>query len=125
MSSLERTLDGEVLVHHLKDDARMIDQTLLARHGRSSRTLVKQGVLRLTIIAIAPGGAMETHSTPGPVSMHVVEGEIVFVALSREYVAKAGDILVMAPDVEHSVRSATGGVFLLTVVRSEADNEDG
>jgi len=84
MSSMQRTLEGDVLVHHLKEDERMIDRTLLARHGRSARTLVKQGVLRITIIAIAPGGDMETHSTTGPVSMHVVEGEIVFTALGRE-----------------------------------------
>jgi hypothetical protein len=29
----------------------------------------------------------------------------------------------MASDVEHSVRSETGGVFLLTVVHSDADTE--
>jgi quercetin dioxygenase-like cupin family protein len=120
---MQRTLEGDVLVHHLKEDERMIDRTLLARHGRSARTLVKQGLLRITIIAIAPGGEMEPHSTTGPVSMHVVEGEIVFAALEREYVARTGDILVMAPDVEHSVRSETGGVFLLTVVHSDADTE--
>jgi len=123
MSSIQRTLDGDVLVHHLKEDERMIDRTLLARHGRSARTLVKQGLLRITIIAIAPGGEIEPHSTTGPVSMHVVEGEIVFAALEREYVARTGDILVMAPDVEHSVRSETGGVFLLTVVHSDAGTE--
>lgn len=123
MSSMQRTLEGDVLVHHLKEDERMIDRTLLARHGRSARTLVKQGLLRITIIAIAPGGAMEAHRATGPVSMHVVEGEIVFAALGREYVAKSGDILVMAPDVEHSVRSATGGVFLLTIVQPDANAE--
>ncbi len=121
MSSLQRTLEGDVLVHHLKEDERMIDQTLLARHGRSARTLVKQGLLRITIIAIAPGGDMEARSTIGPVSMHVVEGEIVFAALGREYAARTGDILVMAPGVEHSVRSITGGVFLLTVVHPDSD----
>jgi quercetin dioxygenase-like cupin family protein len=122
MSPMHRTLSGEVLVHHLTEDERMIDQTLLAQHGRSARTLVKQGPLRLTLIAIAPGGDMEAHSTSGPVSMHIVQGEIVFAALGQEYVAKPGDILVMAAGVEHAVRSVTGGVFLLTVVHSESSS---
>jgi quercetin dioxygenase-like cupin family protein len=121
--SPRQPLEGDVLVRHLKEDERTIDQALLARHGRSARTLVKQGVLRITIIALAPGGDMETHSTSGPVSMHVVEGEIIFSALGREYVAQAGDVLVMAPGVEHSLRSAVGGVFLLTVVHPDADPE--
>lgn len=120
MSPLHRALSGEVLVHHLTEDERMIDQTLLAQHGRSARTLVKQGQLRLTLIAIASGGYIAAHSTSGPVSMHIVEGEIVFVALGQEYVAKPGDILVMAAGVEHAVRSVTGGVFLLTVVHSDS-----
>ena len=120
MSSMHRTLDGDVLVHHLSEDERMIDQTLLARHGRSARTLVKQGLLRLTIIAVAAGGTLPAHSTTGPVTMYGVEGEIVFSALNREYVVRAGDILVMAPGIEHSARSATGGVFLLTVVHADS-----
>ena len=120
MSSMHRSSSGEVLVHHLTEDERLVDQTLLAQHGRSARTLVKQGPLRLTLIALAPGGDIAAHRASGPVSMHIVEGEIVFAALGHEYVAKPGDILVMAAGVEHAVRSETGGVFLLTVVHSES-----
>jgi len=53
MSSMHRTIEGKVLVQHLAQDEQMIDQALLARHGRTARTLVKEGPLRLTIIAIA------------------------------------------------------------------------
>src|SRR6185503_19527286 len=45
LSSMHRTLDGDVLVHHLTQDERLIDPSLLARHGRSARTLVKEGPL--------------------------------------------------------------------------------
>ena len=120
MSSMHRILEGDVLVHYLTQNERMIDQTLLARHGRTARTLVKNGVLRLTIIAIAAGGNMPAHRTGGPVSIHVLEGEIIFAALGREYALSTGDILVLAPDVEHSARSATGGQFLLTVVHTDS-----
>lgn len=123
MSSMKRDLDADVLVYHLKEGERMIDQTLVAQHGRSARTLVKQGPMRITIIELAPGGEMETHSTPGPVSLQVVQGEVIFSALGREYLAKAGEIIVTAPDVEHSVRTGSGGVFLLTVVHPDADGE--
>jgi quercetin dioxygenase-like cupin family protein len=96
----------------------MIDQVLLARHGRSARTLVKEGPLRLTIIGIAPGGDLPTHSTEGPVTVHILEGEVLFEALGRAYPLSIGDLLVLAPGVEHSARSATGGLFLLTVVHA-------
>jgi quercetin dioxygenase-like cupin family protein len=38
--------------------------------------------------------------------------------LGRAYPLRAGDLLVLAPGVEHSARSATGGLFLLTVVHA-------
>lgn len=120
MSSLRRTLKGDVLVHHLTEDMRTIDQSLLASQGRSSRTLVKEGLLRLTLIALAPGGDMERHRANGPVTMHVIEGEIVFSVPSREYTVTVGDILALAPGVEHAARSVKGGVFLLTVVHPES-----
>lgn len=34
MSSLRRTLDGDVRIHHLTPDQRLIDPSLLAGHGR-------------------------------------------------------------------------------------------
>jgi quercetin dioxygenase-like cupin family protein len=120
VSSIHRTLAGDVLIHHLTEDERIIDQALLAQHGRSARTLVKEGLLRLTLIAIAAGGDLPAHSTTGPITMQVLEGEIVFGALGREYVLRTGDILVLAPGIEHSASSATGGVFLLTVVHANS-----
>jgi quercetin dioxygenase-like cupin family protein len=121
MSSMHRTIKGEVLVRHLTQDERMIDPVLLAEHGRSARTLVKEGPLRLTMIGIAPGGDLPTHSTDGPVTVHMLEGEVVFQALGREYALRTGDLLVFAPGVEHSARSAAGGFFLLTVVHAPSE----
>jgi quercetin dioxygenase-like cupin family protein len=122
MSSLQRTLDGDVRVHHLTQDQRLIDPTLLARHGRSARTLVKEGPLRLTIVGIAPGGTLPAHSTCGPVTIHVLEGEMTVRAGDHEYLLAPGDLLVLAPGLEHSARSAAGGVFLLTVVHPDDPN---
>ena len=116
MSSMDRTIEGEVLVRHLTRDELMIDPLLLARSGRTGRTLVKEGSLRLTIMAIAADGEMPMHSTDGPVTIHVLDGNIVVEALDAEYPLGIGELVALAPGVEHSVRSINGGVFLLTVV---------
>jgi len=122
MSPLDRTISGEVLVRHLPRDEQTIDQTLVARHGRSARTLVKEGPLRLTVMALAPGGGLLAHNTDGPVSIHVLEGEIVFEALAQKYPLSVGDLLVLAAGVEHSASSASGCVFLLTVVHTPSSS---
>jgi len=116
MSSMDRTIEGDVLVRHLTRDELMIDPLLLARSGRSGRTLVKEGSLRLTIMALTAGGDMPAHRTDGPVTIHVLDGGIVVEALGREYPLGIGELVALAPGVQHSVRSAGGGVFLLTVV---------
>ena len=116
MSSMHRTIEGEVLIRHLTRDELLIDRDLVARHGRSGRTLVKEGPLRLTIMAIAAGGDLPSHSTDGPVTIHMLEGAVEFEALGEKYPMAAGDVLVLARGVEHGAQSVTGGVFLLTVV---------
>jgi quercetin dioxygenase-like cupin family protein len=118
MSSLDRIISGEALVRHLPRDEQTIDQSIVARHGRSARTLVKEGLLRLTIMALAPDGDLPAHKTDGPVSIHVLEGEVLFEALGQKYPLSVGDLLVLAAGVEHSASSVPGCVFLLTVVHT-------
>ncbi|MEP6835618.1 MAG: cupin domain-containing protein [Gemmatimonas sp.] len=118
MSSMHRTVEGDVLLHHLTQDDWMIDAELLARSGRTARTLVKEGPLRLTLMALAPGGDLPEHSTNGPVSIHLLQGDAVFQALGKEYALRPGDVLALAPGVKHSARSEQGCSFLLTVVHN-------
>jgi quercetin dioxygenase-like cupin family protein len=97
-----------------------IDSALLAKHGRSARTLVKEGALRLTLMALAPGGSLPTHRTDNPVSIHIVQGQVTFSALDKEYPLVVGDVLIFAPGVEHAARSVLGATFLLTVAHLPA-----
>jgi len=120
MSSLNRSLD-DVRIHHLHQDQRLIDPALLARHGRSARTLVKEGPLRLTMVAIGAGGTLPAHRTAGPITIHVLEGKVTVSALEQEYALGPSDVLVLGPGLEHAARSALGGTFLLTVVHQEPD----
>lgn len=123
MSSMNRTIEGEVLVHHLSQDELIIDRELLAARGRTARTIVKEGPLRLVLMVLSPGGDLPAHSTDEPVTIHVTDGEVVFRALGCEYHLVKGDVLVFAAGVEHSAVSENGCVFLLTVVRTNADAE--
>ncbi|MEO6443897.1 MAG: cupin domain-containing protein [Gemmatimonadaceae bacterium] len=118
MSSLDRTITGDVLVQHLPHDALTIDASLVAQHGRSARTLVKEGPLRLTIMELAPGGSLPTHKAEGQLSIHVLKGDVTFHAIDKDYRLRPGDLLVFAAGVLHSAVSSSGVVFLLTVVHT-------
>lgn len=121
MSSMHRTIEGQVLVNHLTQDEMMIDTTLLAQHGRSARTLIKEGPLRVTIIGLAANATLPAHSAVGPITIQLLDGDITFEVAGREYPLQSRDLLVVASRVEHSARSVSGGTFLLTVVHGEPE----
>lgn len=112
---MHRTITGDVLVQHLSSDALQIDQRLLAASGRSGRTLVKEGPLRLTLMGLSAGGVLPPHSTDNPVSIQVLQGDVTFFALDNEYPLAAGDVLIFGAGVEHAARSRSGATILLTV----------
>ena len=121
MSSIDRPLSGDLLRFDLEEErARVFDATLLERHGRNARTLVKEGPLRVTLITVRAGGHIAPHRAEGPISVQVIHGDIAFRAEEREHRLTAGDLLVLKPGVTHEVRSDGGGTFLLTIVQPGA-----
>jgi len=115
MSPVERPLDGPVLVHRLNKDEQTIDRALVQAHGRSARTLVKEGPLRLTLMAVAAGGNIPTHKAEHPVSIQLLEGDATFDGGGETHSMNVGDVIVYAPSVAHSATSRDGCVLLLTV----------
>ena len=117
MSSIGRPLSGDVLCFQLAEErGRVNDPALLERHGRSARTLLKEGPLRVTLVMVQAGGHIGAHRSDGPITLHVLEGDIRFRGAGQEHRLAAGDLLVARAGLEHDVASEAGGTFLLTVV---------
>ena len=121
MSSIVRPLSGDVLRFHLADERdRVKDPTLLERHGRNARTLLKEGPLRVTLVMVRAGGIIAAHRAGGPITVHVLDGDIEFRAAGQVHRLTAGDLLVVDSGLEHDVASEAGGTFLLTVIQPGA-----
>jgi quercetin dioxygenase-like cupin family protein len=117
MSSIDRPLSGDVLRFDLEEERRRVDDSaLLARHGRNSRTLLKDGPLRVTLVMVRNGGQIAAHHAAGPIMVHVLEGDIRFRVAGQEHRLTRGNLLTVAAGLEHDVASDAGGTFLLTVV---------
>jgi hypothetical protein len=69
---MHRKTSGDVLFHRLTRDELMLDHTLLEHRGRTARTLVKEGPLRLTLIALAAGVVHSAQSHDGCVFLLTV-----------------------------------------------------
>jgi len=121
MSSLNRPLSGDVLVFRLgsEDHSELIDEGALTRSGRTARTLIKDGPLRVTLVGLAPGGMLAEHQATGPVTVHVLAGRIRFHVGADETVLEQGDLLSLGAGISHSVRAAERSLFLLTVATDQ------
>jgi quercetin dioxygenase-like cupin family protein len=119
MSPVQHAVTGHVLSFSLADEMRTVRGELGAARERIGRTLVKDGPLRVTLVAVGPGGALEPHRADGPISVHVLDGEIAFEAEGRTWTLGPGDLLALERGIPHAVRSERGGVFLLTVVLAD------
>ena len=118
MSPVQRPLSGDVLVFDLNaEHETTADPALLARSGRSARTLFKIGGIRATLIVLAAGGETSEHVAEGPITIQPVSGTIRFTANGQDYDLRPGDLLSAAPAVRHRVTSKDGGAFLLTLVQ--------
>lgn len=124
MSSIDRPLSGRVLRSHLGEErGRVNDAELLMRHGRNARTLLKEGPLRVTLVIVRAGGRVAAHRAGGPITVHVLDGDIGFGAAGQEHRLAADDLLVVEAGLEHEVASEAGETFLLTVVQPGARAE--
>ena len=113
----KRSMSSNVLSFHLAEElARVHDPVLLGRNGRNARTLVKNGPLRVTLVMLQGGGKIAPHRAAGPITVHVLDGEVQFNAAGQDHQLAAGDLLVLDAGVEHHLASENGGAFLLTVV---------
>lgn len=117
MPTFDRSLSGRPLRFSLREEGRAehIDEGLLDRSGRSARTLIKDGPLRVTLVALGAGGSLAEHHADGPITVHVLSGSLQFRIGEQEHTLETGDLLSLGGGVSHAVDSADGAVFLLTV----------
>lgn len=123
MSPVERSLSGTSLTFSLAREMHTVRDELSPERERIARTLVKEGPLRVTLVGVNPGGGLRPHKAEGPITLHVLEGQIELTADGMTSPLAAGTLLVLGPGITHSVASAAGGMFLLTVVAPESEGE--
>lgn len=116
MSSLQRDITGSALTLRLQDEIQAVRESLAAVDERIGRTLLKNGPLRVTLVALKPGGTLRSHRADGPITVQVLEGAVEFEVEGKSHPLPTGTLFSLAPGLPHAVTSEGGGVFLLTVV---------
>lgn len=85
------------------------------RQGHDAKTLVKEQGLRLVLVSLRRGAAMDEHQAPGPVAIQVLNGAIDVAVGGRTVSMQAGQMVALEAGIPHTVRATAESDVLLTL----------
>jgi quercetin dioxygenase-like cupin family protein len=112
-------LAGTLLTPDLGAEAQKLrEKAAAASTGRAAKTLVKEGQMRATLVALKRGATLEPHAVEGVHSIQTLRGKSSLAAGGREVVIGAGELVVIGEGVQHSLQAQADSVLLITVAMS-------
>ena len=115
-----RALTGESPIFRLADEVRELRQDLgRASGGRSGKTLAKAGGLRVTLVVLEAGVALEPEAAAGGASVQVLDGRLRVRIDGDEWELAPGDLVALGHNVREPVRAIEPSAFLVTVAWPE------
>ena len=112
----DRSLSGPVQGFDLDEELARLREEKEWREGRRNAiTLRKGGGLSVLLLAMRAGDRLEEHSAPGPISLVVREGRILFTAGGEAVEAGPEAVLTCDAGVRHAVEALSDAVCLINV----------
>ena len=87
-------------------------------HGRSAELIVRDGVLRQSVVALVAGTELAEHNSPPAASLQVLSGRLRVTGFDSPDLS-AGELTVLTHE-RHAVTALEDSVFLLTTVTGVA-----
>jgi quercetin dioxygenase-like cupin family protein len=110
-----RRLSGKVLTFMLcAEDDTLREFADDSTTDRAGKTLVKEGPLRITLVALTRGTALPTHQVAGPVSIQTLRGCLRLTTKSGDVDVPAGTVIVLDSGVVHTARAHDDCSILIT-----------
>jgi quercetin dioxygenase-like cupin family protein len=112
----DRLLDAQMVLIDLNTAKDQIKDEKAWKEGdRNAITLFKSDGMRIVLIALHAGAEMKTHTAPGIISVHVLEGKITFQTELQAAKLTKGQLLTLHKEIPHSVLAEEDATFLLTL----------
>ena len=96
-------------------DQQLRDSDAYQANGHTARTLVRVSDLRLVLVTMRAESHIAAHRAAETASVHVLSGRLRLELPERRVDLRAGQVLVMAEGLEHSVEASEDSAFLLTL----------
>jgi quercetin dioxygenase-like cupin family protein len=112
----ERDLRAKTLDFSIQNEMLPLLQRVRGNKSkRTAKTLVKEGPLRILLVALDTEGTLEEHKVDGPFSVQCLIGRSVVRLGSEKKDLRAGDLLVVDSGVVHDVEAVEPSVLLITI----------
>lgn len=109
-------ISGERLLLNVNEEAaEVLKSAGESGVGRSAKTLVKEGPLRVVIVGLKAGSRLEEHEAGGPVSIHVLSGQVKVTGGGSTEDLGAGNALVFGSSVPHDLEATADSAVLVTI----------
>jgi quercetin dioxygenase-like cupin family protein len=86
---------------------------------RTAKTLVKEGPLRVLLVALDQGGELQEHSVDGPFSVQCLLGRAVVRVEGEAHELATGGLLVVDADIPHDVSAIEPSALLITMATTQ------
>jgi quercetin dioxygenase-like cupin family protein len=85
-----------------------------SKSGRAAKTLVKQGPLRVTLVALKRGTALPPHHVDGPVSIQVLRGYLELTTDKGAIPLPSGILVTLEAGLTHAATAVEDSAILIT-----------
>ena len=112
---------GDVLRFQLSfEEARLHEAAASSPGGRAGKTLVKEGSLRITQLALQKGMRLPWHDVGGALSVQVLRGRLQMTTSNGKMDLVPGALVVLNGGVQHTAIAMSDCVMLITISLHEA-----
>jgi quercetin dioxygenase-like cupin family protein len=114
-----RKLKADVLAFSVQEEMLQLVQRVSGNKSkRTAKTLVKEGPLRVLLVALDAGGLLEEHAVDGPFSIQCLMGRVVCKVAGATKELRTGDLLVVDAGVTHDVEATQAAALLITIAKA-------
>jgi quercetin dioxygenase-like cupin family protein len=106
---------GLIAVDVRAEIARLKSEPAWASSDRHGVSLVKGDGINVALMLLKKGATLQEHHTRAPITVHLLEGRINFIAGGKPHLLTAGMLLALDRAIAHSVEALEESALILTV----------
>ncbi len=92
------------------------DEVVYQNHQVTSRTIVKNKEVTITLFAFDKGEGLSSHASNGDALVQVLDGTVKITIADQDYILNEGDSIIMPANISHALEAIEKFKMLLTII---------